>query len=88
MNPRSQKLVWVTSRDDMIVSHNENVKEDREGETLLEQTPELQNQITSSISSEELAKQEECLKSWEILQTEVRDVHQLFEDFSLMVQVR
>lgn len=50
--------------------------------------PGLHVQTANSISSEELAKQEECLKSWENLQAEVHDIHQLFEDISHMVQVR
>lgn len=84
MNAQSHKPVWITSRDNSI-SKVENVTEDKEEETLLERTSELHVQISSS---EELAKLEQCLKSWENLQSEVRDIHQLFEDFSRMVQVR
>jgi len=55
---------------------------------MLQQTSELHGQISRSASLEEVEKQEQCLKSWENLQTEVQDIHQLFEEFSLMVQVR
>lgn len=82
LNAHSHKPFWITSRDNSI-SKTENVTEDREEETSLEQTSELLVQI---ISSEELAKQEQCLKSWENLQSEVQAIHQLFEDFSRMVQ--
>jgi hypothetical protein len=94
LNPQSQKPVWVTSQNDISANNIENITQDREEEeeeeeeTLLKQMPGLHVQITSSISSEELEKQEQCLKSWENLQAEVQDIHQLFEDFSLMVQVR
>jgi hypothetical protein len=84
LHPQSHRPVWITSRDNSV-SKVENVTEDREEETLLEQRSELHVQISSS---EELAKQEQCLKSWENLHSEVRDIHQLLEDFSLMVQVR
>jgi hypothetical protein len=84
LNAGSHKPGWITPRDNSI-SKVENVTEDREEETLLEQTSELHVQISGS---EELAKQEQCLKSWENLQSEVQDIHQLFEDFSRMVQVR
>jgi hypothetical protein len=55
---------------------------------MLQQTSGLHVQFSRSESPNELEKQEQCLKSWENLQTEVQDVHQLFEEFSLMVQVR
>lgn len=86
MNPQDKKPVWVTSRDDISVSNIENVAVDRKTEPVLEQTSELHVQISRSASSEEVEKQEQCLKSWETLQTEVQDIQQLFEDFSLMVQ--
>jgi hypothetical protein len=88
LNPQDKKPVWVTSRDDISVSNIENVAVDRKTEPVLEQTSELHVQISRSASSEEVEKQEQCLKSWETLQTEVQDIQQLFEDFSLMVQVR
>jgi hypothetical protein len=88
LNPRSQKPFRATSQNDISTNKIENVTKDREEESLLEQMPGLHVQTANSISSEELAKQEECLKSWENLQAEVHDIHQLFEDISHMVQVR
>jgi hypothetical protein len=73
---------------DVSANNIENATEDRGEEPFLKEMPVLHVQMNRSISSEELAKQEECLKSWENLQAEVQDIHQLFEDFSLMVQVR
>jgi len=86
LNPQGQKPVWVTSGDDINAHNIKNVTVDREVEPVLQQTSELHVQISRSASLEELEKQEKCLKSWENLQTEVQDVHQLFEEFSLMVQ--
>jgi glutamine synthetase type III len=88
LNPQGQKPVWVTSGDDINAHSIKNVTIDREIEPVLQQTSELHVQFSRSASSEELAKQEQCLKSWENLQTEVQDTHQLFEEFSLLVQVR
>jgi hypothetical protein len=88
LNPQGQKPAWVTSGDDISVSNIKNVAVDRKTAPVLQQTSELHVQISRSALSEEMAKQEQCLKSWENLQTEVQDMHQLFEDFSLMVQVR
>lgn len=88
LNPQGQKPVWVTSGDDISARNIKNVTVDREIEPMLQQTSELDVQISRSASLEEVEKQEQCLKSWENLQTEVQDVHQLFEEFSLMVQVR
>lgn len=86
LNPQGQKPAWVTSGDDISVSNIKNVTVDRETAPVLQQTSELHVQISRSALSEEVEKQEQCLKSWENLQTEVQDIHQLFEDFSLMVQ--
>jgi len=86
LNPQGQKPVWVTSGDDVSACNIKNVTVDREVEPVLQQTSELQVQISRSASLEEVEKQEQCLKSWENLQTEVQDIHQLFEEFSLMVQ--
>lgn len=55
---------------------------------MLQQTSELHGQIGRSALLEEMEKQKQCLKSWENLQTEVQDIHQLFEEYALMVQVR
>jgi deoxyribodipyrimidine photolyase len=88
LNPQGQKPVWVTSGDDISAYNIKNVTVDREVEPVLQQTSELQVQISRSASLEEVEKQEQCLKSWENLQTEVQDIHQVFEEFSLMVQVR
>jgi hypothetical protein len=88
LNPQGQKPVWVTSGDDINACNVKNVTVDSETEPMLQQTSELHVQFSTSASSEELEKQEQCLKSWENLQTEVQDVHQLFEEFSLVVQVR
>lgn len=88
MNPQHQKPVWVTPQSDISANDTEDVTSNIEEETLLNQMSGLPVEITGSISSEELAKQKECLRSWENLQAEVQDIHQLFEDFSLMVQVR
>jgi hypothetical protein len=88
LNPQDQKPVWITSRNDISVSNIENITVDRKTEPVLEQTSELHVQISRTASSEEVEKKEQCLKSWENLQTEVQDIYQLFEDFSLMVQVR
>lgn len=88
MNPQGQKPVWVTSGDDISAHNIKNVTVDREVEPVLQQTSELHVQISRSASLEEVEKQEQCLKSWENLQTEVQDIHQLFEEFSHMVQVR
>jgi deoxyribodipyrimidine photolyase len=88
LNPQGQKPVWVTSGDDISAHNIKNVTVDREVEPVLQQTSELHVQISRSASLEEVEKQEQCLKSWENLQTEVQDIHQLFEEFSHMVQVR
>jgi hypothetical protein len=88
LNPQGQKPVWVTSGNDISARNNKNVTVDREIEPVLQQTSELDVQISRSASLEEVEKQEQCLKSWENLHAEVHDVHQLFEEFSLMVQVR
>ena len=81
MNPQGLKPVWVPSEDNISISTVENESVDSKTEPVLEQ-------ISRSASFEELEEQEQCQKSWENLQTEVQDVHQLFEDFSHMVQVR
>ncbi|XP_069671492.1 syntaxin-17 [Periplaneta americana] len=87
LNHRGQSPVWIKSGDsEHDLNSKDSVVDDEEEKLLQEQTPELQVELTSSISTEDLAKQEACLKSWENLQTEVKDIHQLFEDFSLMVQ--
>ncbi|XP_021916917.1 syntaxin-17 isoform X2 [Zootermopsis nevadensis] len=86
LNPQHQKPVWVTPQSDISANDTEDVTSNIEEETLLNQMSGLPVEITGSISSEELAKQKECLRSWENLQAEVQDIHQLFEDFSLMVQ--
>ncbi|GFG32574.1 hypothetical protein Cfor_04710 [Coptotermes formosanus] len=86
LNPQDQKPVWITSRNDISVSNIENITVDRKTEPVLEQTSELHVQISRTASSEEVEKKEQCLKSWENLQTEVQDIYQLFEDFSLIVQ--
>jgi hypothetical protein len=87
-NPQGKKPVWVTSGDDINPCNIKNVPEDMETEPMLQQTSGLHVQCSRSELSDELEKQEQCLKSWENLQTEVQDVHQLFEEFSLVVQVR
>jgi hypothetical protein len=74
----------MTSRGSNV-SKFEHVTEARKEEGSLDHTSELCNQTSSY---EELAKQEQCLKSWENLQSEVHDIHDLIEDFSLMVQVK
>ena len=83
LNPQGLKPLWAMTNDDISTSSTE----DRKSETSSDKTPELQIQLSASSSSEELSKQVECLKSWENLQTEVQDVHQLFEDLSLIVKV-
>jgi hypothetical protein len=84
LNTQTHKPVWITSRGNSI-NKFENVSEDKEEESW----PELKSELrVQSSGYEELAKQEQCLKSWETLQSEVQDVHQLIEDFSLMVQVK
>ena len=88
MNPQGQKPVWVASGDDISAHNVKNITVDTEVEPMLQQTSELHGQISRSALLEEVEKQEQCLKSWENLQTEVQDTHQLFEEFSLMVQVR
>lgn len=88
MNPQGQKPIWVTSGDDISAHNIKNVTVDGEVEPMLQHTSELHGQISRSVLFEEVEKQEQCLKSWENLQTEVQDVLQLFEEFSLMVQVR
>jgi deoxyribodipyrimidine photolyase len=87
LNTQGQKPVWVTSGEDISAHNIKNVTVDREVEPVLQQTSELHVQICRSASHEEVEKQEQCLKSWENLQTEVQDIHQLFEEFSLVVQV-
>jgi prophage tail gpP-like protein len=87
LNPQGQKPVWVKSGDDINARNIENVTVDGEIEPVLQQTSELHFQISRSASLEEVKKQVQCLKSWENLQTEVQDIHELFEEFSLMVQV-
>lgn len=88
LNPQGQKPVWVTSGDDISAHDIKNVTVDSEVEPVLQRTSELHVRISRSMSLEEVEKHEQCLKSWENLQSEVQDVHQLFEEFSLMVQVR
>ena len=72
----------IMSRNDVSIRSTE----EREPETSPDQSPELQVQVSTSSSSEELAKQADSLKSWENLQTEVQNVHQLFEDLSIVVK--
>jgi len=88
LNPQGQKPVWDTSGDDIDAHNIKNVTVDREVEPMLQQTSELHGQIGRSALLEEMEKQKQCLKSWENLQTEVQDIHQLFEEYALMVQVR
>lgn len=82
LNPQGLKPVWVMSREDVDKSSTE----EKEPEISFDETPELQVQMPKSCSSEELAKQIECLKSWENMQMEAQDVHQVFEDLSLLVK--
>ncbi|KAJ9600459.1 hypothetical protein L9F63_009229, partial [Diploptera punctata] len=82
LNPQGLKPVWIMSRRESSTCRTEG----KESETQEDQTSELQLQMSKSTSFEELAKQVECAKSWENLQAEVQDVHQLFEDLSLIVK--
>lgn len=84
--PQGQKPVWVTSGDDMDAHNIKNVTVDREVEPMLQKTSELHGHIGRSALLEEMEKQKQCLKSWDNLQREVQDIHQLFEEYALMVQ--
>nr|CAD7429521.1 unnamed protein product [Timema monikensis] len=75
LNPQKMSPIWISPRQEPTFSEN---RQDDDSEE--------QAGMVNSVSKEELEKQQACLQSWDNLQAEVKDVHELFQDFDRVVQ--
>nr|CAD7441045.1 unnamed protein product [Timema bartmani] len=76
--------IWMSPRQEPVFS--ENRQEPVFSENIQDEDSEERAFMVNSVSREELEKQQACLQSWDNLQAEVKDVHELFQDFDRVVQ--
>ena len=86
LNP--QRLIMPTWNEDTFTDHHTNAEVHVEPNSIGDEE-NISKQVLKDLTMDalELEKREECLKSWDSLQSEVQDIHQLFVDFARIVDV-